>query len=248
MDYLDDQFDALPKEEVRVKRTLAASQDTWVHVALYFIIPNGHGLKDVDLVCMKKLHQKVNLLPIIAKADTLKSDELLSLKAKILAELQANCVSTYQFPLEDQAVAEANMENNRHLPFAVVGSSDFHKVGEKMVRARRYPWGVVQVEDANHCDFTRLREMICTTERHYELYQREMLIMKIRVEDWNFINNNPGKIYNVHWSNLHDKEEQRREKFALRAKEKEEELENDHHTNLNKIKVMGNFLIFPLYI
>ena len=22
----------------------------------------------------------------------------------------------------------------------------------------------------------------------------------------------------------------------------------DHHTNLNKIKVMGNFLIFPLYI
>ena len=110
------------------------------------------------------------------------------------------------------------------------------------------PWVVVQVEDANHCDFTRLREMICTTERHYELYQREMLIMKIRVEDWNFINNNPGKIYNVHWSNLHDKEEQRREKFALRAKEKEEELENDHHTNLNKIKVMGNFLIFPLYI
>ena len=31
-----------------------------------------------------------------------------------------------------------------HLPFAVVGSSEEVKVGNKMVRARQYPWGVVQ--------------------------------------------------------------------------------------------------------
>ena len=84
-DYLDYQFNARLKEEVRAKRTLAVSQDTWVHVALYFITPNGNGLKNVDLVCMKKLHQKVNFLPIIAKADTLKRNELVSFKAKILA-------------------------------------------------------------------------------------------------------------------------------------------------------------------
>ena len=33
---------------------------------------------------------------------------------------------------------------NGVLPFAVVGSNDFVKVGNKMVRARQYPWGVVQ--------------------------------------------------------------------------------------------------------
>ena len=33
---------------------------------------------------------------------------------------------------------------NEHLPFAVVGSSEFVKVGSKMTRARQYPWGVVQ--------------------------------------------------------------------------------------------------------
>ena len=34
---------------------------------------------------------------------------------------------------------------NNQVPFAVVGSNDFVKVGNKNVRARQYPWGVVQV-------------------------------------------------------------------------------------------------------
>ena len=34
---------------------------------------------------------------------------------------------------------------NTHLPFAVVGSNEFVKVGNKNLRARQYPWGVVQV-------------------------------------------------------------------------------------------------------
>merc|ERR1739838_157812 len=88
---------------------------------------------------------------------------------------------------EDETVAEANRDNNNHLPFAVVGSSEFIKVGNKNVRARQYPWGVVQVENENHCDFTRLREMLIRTNmedlidtthsRHYELYRKDRLKM-----------------------------------------------------------------------
>lgn len=33
-----------------------------------------------------------------------------------------------------------------HLPFAVVGSLEDVKVGNKMVKARTYPWGTVQGE------------------------------------------------------------------------------------------------------
>ena len=44
--------------------------DTRIHSCLYFITPNGHGLKSLDLVCMKKLDSKVNIIPVIAKADT----------------------------------------------------------------------------------------------------------------------------------------------------------------------------------
>lgn len=33
---------------------------------------------------------------------------------------------------------------NTHVPFAVVGSTDFVRVGNKMMRSRQYPWGTVQ--------------------------------------------------------------------------------------------------------
>lgn len=40
----------------------------------------GHGLKSLDLVCMKKLDTKVNIIPIIAKADTISKSELQKFK------------------------------------------------------------------------------------------------------------------------------------------------------------------------
>ena len=36
------------------------------------------------------------------------------------------------------------MFTQAHLPFAVVGSTDEIKVGNKMMKARQYPWGTVQ--------------------------------------------------------------------------------------------------------
>ena len=93
---------------------------------------------------MKKLDTKVNIIPIIAKADTINKTELSKFKSKIMSELVNNGVQIYQFPTEDDTVAPTNKEMNGVLPFAVVGSNDFVKVGNKMVRARQYPWGVVQ--------------------------------------------------------------------------------------------------------
>lgn len=45
-------------------------------------------------------------------------------------------ISTFSFQI--------NTEMNSQIPFAVVGSTDFVRVGNKMVRARQYPWGTVQ--------------------------------------------------------------------------------------------------------
>lgn len=94
---------------------------------------------------MKKLDQKVNIIPVIAKADTISKTELQKFKSKIVSELQNNGVQIYEFPVDDESVSEINGTMNSHLPFAVVGSTDFVRVGNKMVRARQYPWGTVQV-------------------------------------------------------------------------------------------------------
>jgi septin family protein len=45
----------------------------------------------------------------------------------------------------------------------VVGSREDVKVGETTVRGREYPWGVVEIENEQHCDFVKLREMLIRT-------------------------------------------------------------------------------------
>lgn len=145
VDYIDAQFENYLQEELKIKRSLSTFHDSRIHVCLYFICPTGHGLKSIDLVCMKKLDQKVNIIPIIAKADTISKTELAKFKSKIIAELQNNGVQIYEFPVDDESVAEVNTNMNSHLPFAVVGSTEFVRVGNKMSRARQYPWGTVQV-------------------------------------------------------------------------------------------------------
>jgi septin 6/8/11 len=55
----------------------------------------------------------VNIIPVIGKADTINKAELSRFKAKIMAELKANGVSIYQFPTEDETVAEINKVKRR---------------------------------------------------------------------------------------------------------------------------------------
>ena len=48
-------------------------QDPLVHVCLYFVAP--HRLKHMDIAFMRALHRKVNIVPIIAKSDTMTTKE-----------------------------------------------------------------------------------------------------------------------------------------------------------------------------
>ncbi|KAJ8964113.1 hypothetical protein NQ314_005109 [Rhamnusium bicolor] len=239
VDYIDAQFENYLQEELKIKRSLSAYHDSRIHVCLYFICPTGHGLKSIDLVCMKKLDQKVNVIPIIAKADTISKTELQKFKSKIMLELQNNGVSIYEFPVDDESVSEVNSTMNSHIPFAVIGSTDFVRVGNKMVRARQYPWGTVQVENESHCDFVKLREMLIRTNmedmrekthcRHYELYRKR------RLEQMGFsdvdADNKPISFQQTfetkrsnHLQELQQKEDEMRQMFVVRVKEKESEL------------------------
>merc|ERR1712036_39378 len=173
----------------------------------------------------------------IAKADTINKTELANFKTKVMSELINNGVQVYQFPTNDETIRDVNSNMNSQMPFAVVGSNDFVKVGNKMVRARQYPWGVVQVENESHCDFTKLREMLIRTNmedlrdtthtKHYELYRKE------RLQQMGFSDNDdqPGSFAEqyasrreTHLSSLQQKEEEMRQKFVIRVKEKESEL------------------------
>ncbi|XP_013390378.1 septin-11 isoform X1 [Lingula anatina] len=250
VDYINSQFEAYLQEELKIKRSLHSYHDTRIHACLYFIAPTGHSLKALDLVTMKKLDSKVNIIPIIAKADTITKSELQKFKAKLMSELMSNGVQIYQFPTDDETVAELNSSMNAHLPFAVVGSTDEVKVGNKMVKARQYPWGTVQVENENHCDFVKLREMLIRTNmqdmveqthsRHYELFRR------CRLEQMGFTDSESRSLKETyelkrseHVATLQKKEEEMRQMFVVRVKEKESELkesEKELHAKFDSLK------------
>lgn len=50
------------------------------------------------------------------------------------------------------------------IPFAIVGSNTAVKTKDgRIVRAREYPWGVIEVDNEEHCDFVKLRQMLIRT-------------------------------------------------------------------------------------
>ena len=50
------------------------------------------------------------------------------------------------------------------VPFAVVGANSEVTTPEgRRVRGRRYPWGVIEVDNEDHCDFVKLRQMLIRT-------------------------------------------------------------------------------------
>ncbi|XP_072252001.1 septin-8-A-like isoform X2 [Leuresthes tenuis] len=255
-DYIDEQFENFLEEELKIKRSLWNYHDSRIHVCLYFIAPNGHSLKSLDLVTMKKLDSKVNIIPVIAKADSISRTDLDKLKIKIMSELVSNGVQIYQFPTEDEAIAEINSSMNTLLPFAVVGSTEDIKVGNKMVKARLYPWGSVQVENESHCDFVKLREMLLrvnmedlreqTHAHHYELYRR------CKLEEMGFKDKGPDsqpfslqETYETKrkefFIELQHKEESMRQMFVNKVKETEAELkekEKELHERFEQLKRM----------
>lgn len=49
------------------------------------------------------------------------------------------------------------------MPFAIVGSEDEVIVDGQPVRARVYPWGIVEVDNPKHSDFSRLRSALLSS-------------------------------------------------------------------------------------
>ncbi|XP_055862045.1 septin-2-like isoform X1 [Biomphalaria glabrata] len=183
IEYVDKQFEQYYEDECGLNRRNIV--DNRVHCCLYFISPYGHGLRQIDIETMKKLHHKVNIVPLLAKADILTKEELRRMKNRILEEIEENHIQIYEFPDcdsdEDEDFKQQDRELKASIPFAVVGCNTVVEAGGKKIRGRAYPWGIVEVDNPNHCDFIRLRQMLISTHMqdlkdvtsdvHYENYR-----------------------------------------------------------------------------
>lgn len=182
IDFIDDQHDSFMRQEQQPQRL--AKHDLRVHACLYFIRPTGHSLKPLDIETMKKLSTRVNLIPIIAKSDTLSPTETSEFKNRIRSVIEAQEIRIYTPPidLDDQASSEHAKQLIESMPFAIIGSEYEYDNGKgELVRGRKYPWGIAEVENETHSDFRKLRSLLLRTnlldlilsteELHFETYR-----------------------------------------------------------------------------
>ncbi|CAK5091884.1 unnamed protein product [Meloidogyne enterolobii] len=175
--YIDDRFADYLAEETKIDRS-ARIEDKRVHLCIYFIPPNGHGLKQLDIAFMQALQDRVNIVPVIAKADTLTPAELEDFKHQPpnfdyeqqhldvngWRELSTNGRAQSQ----QNAGDSAQLDSSKRFPFAIVGSTHVKEIlvgceqraTKQRVRVREYPWGIVEVDNLGHNDFVALRDMI----------------------------------------------------------------------------------------
>ncbi|EPE02523.1 cell division control protein 3 [Ophiostoma piceae UAMH 11346] len=188
VDNIEQRFDAYLDAENKVNRMNIV--DNRIHACVFFIQPTGHSLKPLDIEVMKRLHTKVNLIPVIAKSDTLTDEEITAFKRRILADIQHHKVQIFEGPryeLDDEETIAENNEILSKVPFAVVGATnEITNADGRKVRGRRYPWGVIEVDNEEHCDFVKLRQMLIRTHMEelkehtnnilYENYRTDKLL------------------------------------------------------------------------
>ncbi|KAJ1568738.1 hypothetical protein HK405_014394 [Cladochytrium tenue] len=196
LSYIEKQYDEILAQESRIKRN-PKFQDNRVHVLLYFIPPTGHALREMDIEFMRRLSPRVNVVPVVAKSDSMVPQELAAFKKRVMEDIAHYQIPIYNFPYDEEEDDEETIEENNELrallPFSVVGSEEEVIVNGRRVRCRQYPWGVVEVDNSRHCDFSKLRYMLLSSHLHdlkdithdilYENYRTEKLSKEGAVDE-----------------------------------------------------------------
>lgn len=211
VDFIRHQYDEVLLEESRVKRN-PRFKDGRIHVLIYMITPTGHGLLEIDVKFLQHINNLVNIIPVIAKADSLTPEELKLNKQLILEDLNDYKIAYYKFneyeyeqDYIDDEIVEYNKYLNSLVPFAVIGANTYQEnrdEDEDMLKLRvlnpAYTKPInVELPEVN--DFTILKNVLLITHLNefkdlthdviYENYRTEALSGK----QFQYVNDKDGK-------------------------------------------------------
>lgn len=185
--YYVEQFCVFRQEEEKAERTLRRGMDPLVHCVFYFI--NPHRLKPVDIAFMKELHEKVPIIPVIAKSDTMTTPEKKDYKEEVRSKLQSNGINLFVFAADaiEEMSKQAEVAMDPSGPWAVVATKDAKFEDGKLKAIRPYPWGAADAANPQHSDLLALQELIlrdggawkqlkADAEQKYNVWRKAALI------------------------------------------------------------------------
>ncbi|XP_022275807.1 septin-12 isoform X2 [Canis lupus familiaris] len=180
--YINEQYERYLQEEILITRQRHIP-DTRVHCCVYFVPPTGHCLRPLDIEFLQRLCRAVNVVPVIARADSLTIEERETFRQRIQHNLRSHCIEVYPQKSLDEDTNDRilNSKIRDRIPFAVVGADREHLVNGKCVLGRKTKWGIIEVENMAHCEFPLLRDLLIrshlqdlkdiTHNVHYENYR-----------------------------------------------------------------------------
>ncbi|EEQ38231.1 putative cell division control protein [Clavispora lusitaniae] len=185
--YIKEQHSQYLRKELTAQREKFIP-DTRVHCILYFIPPNGTKLKPLDAQALKKLSEIANVVPVIAKSDSLTLPERTAFKRLLQNEFIKYKLDIYPYDSDElyEDEKQLNEDIKSLIPFAIAGSEREFEINGEMVRGRKSKWGAINIEDVSQCEFvflrdfltrTHLQDLIETTSLvHYETFRAKQLI------------------------------------------------------------------------
>jgi septin family protein len=170
--------------------------DSLVNACIYFISP--HRLKEIDIEFMKRISSTVAIVPVIAKADTMTTEETIQFRKhvhQVLAEQNINVYSWIDCDTGqvDREIQQRKSELHPFPPFTLICAKD-------CVR-RSYLWGDCRLDNEEHSDFLLLKSL---------LLEKHLLAMKDQAKKtWKC------KFYDKHQAYLAAQDQQRAREKSL---------------------------------
>lgn len=154
IDYIKEQLDLFIEEESRIRRN-PRYDDTRVHCLLYFVPATGNGLKQRDVVFLRRAQDLVNVVPVISKADALTDSEVLAMRRLVTEQLAFYGIRMFDF---DDAEYVTNGASNisSEMPLAVICGDRF----DGSDRVRFHPAGEISLDNPSISDLSVLREIL----------------------------------------------------------------------------------------
>eukprot|EP00040_Diaphanoeca_grandis_P006254 m.36678 g.36678 ORF g.36678 m.36678 type:complete len:411 (-) comp17424_c0_seq1:76-1308(-) len=246
VNHVEAQFATKLEAELKAERDTQV-KDPLVHACLYLLNPTGCEMKALDIRMLKQLHTWVNVVPVVAKADGLTSEEITRFKRVVKDTLTEHGINIYK----PSASSLTSKKYEESFPLAVVASREVVQIDGVPTRVREYPWGVVQVENHEHSELSQLRDFLLRDET-FALIQstkstkfnryRETQLTKMGFVDVDSDGNTMGLLENLavktrqSLGETNQREAELRTKFVRMAKSKEVQINSSMEALSNKFE------------
>jgi cell division control protein 11 len=78
-----------------------------------------HSLREIDIELMRRLSPRVNVIPVIGRADSLTPQELRDFKRRIMEDIEHYSIPIYNFPYDPEEDDEDTVEENSELRVSI---------------------------------------------------------------------------------------------------------------------------------